>query len=126
MSYNGYRIKIGTTTIKNTMIAPNTFKVTKTKRIVATWKDANQTEHHDVMSAGKTEISFSIRARTASEQATLAPIMSTTEGLSVEWYDDLSATYKTGSFFMAAPSIQSKRFGASLMYEPTAIKLTEY
>lgn len=126
MSYNGYRIKIGTTTIKNTMIAPNTFKVTKTKRIVATWKDANQTEHHDVVSTGKTEISFSIRARTASEQATLAPIMSTTEGLSVEWYDDLSATYKTGSFFMAAPSIQSKRFGASLMYEPTAIKLTEY
>jgi len=126
MSYNGYRIKIGTTTIKNTMIAPNTFKVTKTKRIVATWKDANQTEHHDVVSAGKTEISFSIRARTASEQATLAPIMSTTEGLTVEWYDDLSATYKTGSFYMAAPSIQSKRFGASLMYEPTQIKLTEY
>lgn len=126
MSYNGYRIKIGTTTIKNTMIAPNTFKVTKTKRMVATWKDANQTEHHDVMSAGKTQITFSIRARTASEQATLAPILSATESLTVEWYDDMSATYKTGSFFMDAPTIQSKRFGASLMYEPTAIKLTEY
>ena len=126
MSYNGYRIKIGTTTIKNTMIAPNTFKVTKTKRMVATWKDANQTEHHDVMSAGKTQITFSIRARTASEQATLAPIMSATEGLTVEWYDDLSASYKTGSFFMDAPSIQSKRHGNTLLYEPTAIKLTEY
>lgn len=126
MSYNGYRIKIGTTTIKNTMIAPNTWKVSKKKRIVATWKDANQVEHHDVMSTGKTEITFSLRARTASEQATLAPILSTTEGLTVEWYDDLSSTYKTGSFFMEAPTIESKRHGASLLYEPTAIKLTEY
>lgn len=126
MSYNGYRIKIGTTTIKNTMIAPNTWKVSKKKRIVATWKDANQVEHHDVMSTGKTEIAFSLRARTASEQATLAPILSTTEGLTVEWYDDLSSTYKTGSFFMDAPTIESKRHGASLLYEPTAIKLTEY
>ena len=126
MSYNGYRIKIGTTTIKNTMIAPNTWKVSKKKRIVATWKDANQVEHHDVMSTGKTEITFSLRARTASEQATLAPILSTTEGLTVEWYDDLSSTYKTGSFFMNAPTIESKRHGASLLYEPTAIKLTEY
>lgn len=126
MSYNGYRIKIGTTTIKNTMIAPNTWKVSKKKRIVATWKDANQVEHHDVMSTGKTEITFSLRARTASEQATLAPILSTTEGLTVEWYDDLSSTYKTGSFFMDAPTIESKRHGASLLYEPTAIKLTEY
>lgn len=126
MSYNGYRVKIGTTTIKNTMIAPNTWKVSKKKRIVATWKDANQVEHHDVMSTGKTEITFSLRARTASEQATLAPILSTTEGLTVEWYDDLSSTYKTGSFFMEAPTIESKRHGASLLYEPTAIKLTEY
>lgn len=126
MSYNGYRIKIGTTTIKNTMIAPNTWKVSKKKRIVATWKDANQVEHHDVMSTGKTEITFSLRARTASEQATLAPILSTTEGLTVEWYDDLSSTYKTGSFFMEAPTIESKRHGASLFYEPTQIKLTEY
>lgn len=126
MSYNGYRIKIGTTTIKNTMIAPNTWKVSKKKRIVATWKDANQVEHHDVMSTGKTEITFSLRERTASEQATLAPILSTTEGLTVEWYDDLSSTYKTGSFFMEAPTIESKRHGASLLYEPTAIKLTEY
>ena len=126
MSYNGYRVKIGTTTIKNTMIAPNTWRVSKKKRIVATWKDANQVEHHDVMSTGKTEITFSLRARTASEQATLAPILSTTEGITVEWYDDLSSTYKTGSFFMDAPTIESKRHGASLLYEPTAIKLTEY
>lgn len=126
MSYLGYRVKIGDMIIKNTMIAPDTFQIRKAKRVVATWKDANQVEHHDVMSAGKTEISFSIRARSAEDQAAIAPVLETTEGLEVEWFDDLTATYKTGSFFMEAPTIQSKRHGASLLYEPTQIVLTEY
>lgn len=125
MSYNGYRVKIGTTTIKNTMIAPDSYSVQINQRIVGTWKDGNLVEHREVAGT-KTEVVFSLRARTSSEQATISTIFSSYENLTVKYYDDISASYKTIDCYMIPPKFSTKRHGNSLLYEPTQIKLVEY
>ena len=126
MSYAQYRLKIGDTIIKNTMIAPETYSITKQERVIYTWKDANQIEHRDMADALKTKISFSIRERTMSEQADIAPIFATLKNLTVEYWDDIAGDYATGTFYMDPPIIQSVRFGADLIYRETAVILTEY
>ena len=126
MSYAGYRVKIGTTTIKNTMIAPESYSIVKQERVIATWKDANQIEHRDMADTLKAKITFSIRERKAAEQAEIASIFATLKNLTVEYWDDIAGDYATGTFYMDAPTITSVRFGDSLLYRETAITLTEY
>ena len=126
MSYAGYRIKIGDTIIKNTMIAPETYSIAKQERVVYTWKDANQIEHRDMADTLKTKISFSIRERKMIEQTSIAPIFATLKNITVEYWDDIVGDYATGIFYMDPPIIQSARFGASLIYRETAVTLTEY
>ena len=126
MSYLGYRVKIGDTIIKNTMIAPETYDFTKQERVISIWKDANRIDHKDMAESLKTKISFSIRERTMSEQADIAPIFATLKNLTVEYWDDIAGDYATGTFFMDPPIIKSVRFGAELIYRETAVTLTEY
>ena len=126
MSYAGYRVKIGSTVIKNTMIAPESYGIVKEERVIYTWKDADQVEHRDIADTLKTKISFSIRERTMDEQASIAAIFGTLKNLTVEYWDDIAGDYVTGTFYMSAPNIQSVRFGAALLYRETAITLTEY
>lgn len=126
MSYGGYRLKIGNTIIKNTMIAPESYSLTKNERIISTWKDANQIEHRDMAETLKAVISFSIRERTAAEQADIAPVFSTLKNLTVEYWDDIAGEYNTGNFYMSAPTFTTVRFGGSLLYRETAVTLTEY
>lgn len=126
MSYSGYRIKIGATTIKNNMMAPDTWNVIKHERVIYTWKDANQVEHREIAPDKKVEINFSIRERTMSEQATLAPVFQTLTNLTVEYWDDILQQYVQKTCYMDPPTIQSRSFGAELLYDETAIHLTEY
>ena len=125
MSYSQYRVKIGNTTIKNTMIAPDSYKVKVVPKVVGTWKDANLVEHREVIGT-KIEISFALRERFDSEQATIATIFSAYENLSVQYWDDISASYKTITCYMVPPIFATKRHGATLLYESTQITLTEY
>ena len=126
MSYAGYRVKIGSTVIKNTMIAPESYSVVKEERVIYTWKDANQIEHRDMADTLKTKITFSIRERKMDEQTSIASIFANLKNLTVEYWDDITGDYATGTFYMDAPSIQSVRFGAELLYRETPITLTEY
>lgn len=126
MSYAQYRVKIGTTVIKNTMIAPESYSIVKNERLIYTWTDANQVEHRDMEDDLKTEISFSIRERTMAEQADIASVFSTLKNLTVEYWDDILGDYATGTFYMDPPTFTTVRHGASLMYRETAIHLIEY
>lgn len=127
MSYGQYRVKIGETVIKNSMIAPDTYNFQRNERIVASWKDANLIEHHDVAEDFKVEISLSIRERNMEDQAEIAPIFESLENIYAEYWDDIACEYKTGLFYMAtAPVFNTRKNGASLLYMPTAITLKEY
>ena len=126
MSYSGYRIKIGATTIKNNMMAPDTYNVTKNKRVIYTWTDANQVEHQEIAPEKNVEIKFSIRERSMEDQATIAPIFQTLDNLTVEFWDDIQQQYVQQTCYMDPPTIQSRAHGASLMYDETPVHLTEY
>lgn len=126
-NYLGYRLKIGNTIIYSKWIAPGSYSATPKERIVATWLDADQKTHRDVVSTGKMEIVFSVRERSKAEQAEIATIFSSYNNLSVTYWDDRSAVYRTGLFFMTPPTFKHKNAQAgSITYDPTQIKLTEY
>ena len=126
MSYAQYRVKIGETVIKNSMIGPDSYQITKDERVISVWKDANQVEHREMDPVLKTSISFTIRERSMEDQQTIAPIFATLSNLTVEYWDDILGNYATGTFYMAPPTIQSRRHGASLLYMETQVNLTEY
>lgn len=127
MSYAGYRLIINGTTIYNSMIAPGTYQFVKNKRKVATWEDANLIEHQELLSNRKVNISFNLRIRTLEEQIAWAGIFALQENIPVTYWDDYDGEYKTGSFYMAAPKITHKTTAAGrILYNPTAINLTQY
>ena len=61
MSYSGYRVIINGTTVPDNLIAKGSWNMSKPKRIVSNWKDANQIEHEDVLPTRKVDIKFSIK-----------------------------------------------------------------
>ena len=127
MSYNGHRLKINNTNIPSEWVAPGSFNVTPKKRIVQVWTDANQVEHHDVLQNRKTIIQFSVRVRTLADQDRLKGIFADSEGITVEYWDDRTCTYKTGNFYMDDITFAHLNSQAgSLLYGATQIKLTEY
>lgn len=126
MSYAQYRVKIGETVIKNSMIGPDSYEITKDERVISVWKDANQVDHQEMAPELKTSISFTIRERSMEDQQTIAPIFATLSNLTVEYWDDILGEYVTGTFHMAPPKIKSRRHGASLLYFETQVNLTEY
>ena len=68
MSYLGYRVIINGITVPDNLIAKGSWNMSKPKRIVSNWKDANQIEHEDVLPNRKKDIKFSIKRRKLAEQ----------------------------------------------------------
>jgi len=127
MSYLGYRLSINNTIIYSNLIAPGSYSLQKQQRMVYTWKDANQVEHHDATGVPKIVISFSLRERSLSEQASVAGIFSSYENITVTYWDDIAGDYETGTFYMDPPTFSHHNAQAgSIMYDPTQITLTEY
>lgn len=127
MSYLGYRLKINNTIIYSNWIAPGSYQATPKERLVYSWEDANEKKHRDVLPDPQYEITFSLRERTLAEQISIAPIFSSYENISVTFWDDVNAVYKTGLFFMTRPTFSHKNAQAgSIMYDQTQIVLTEY
>lgn len=127
MSYAGYRLIINGTTIYSSLIARGTYQFTKNKRMVSIWNDANMIEHQELLSNRKVEISFNLRERTLAEQDAIKGLFALQENIPVTYWDDYDCTYKTGSFFMQAPKITHRNTATGeILYNPTAINLTEY
>lgn len=127
MSYLGYRIKIGDTIIPNNLIHPGSWEYTPTKKIVKQWEDANGTIHQDIRIIPRGEITFSIRIRSLSDHETIASVFATQENLAVTYWDDVTCAYKTGAFFMDAPSFKHINTSTEqILYDATQIHLTEY
>ena len=126
MTYNNYRLIINGTIISNDLVQKGTYKATPTKRIVATWLDANFVEHQDVLPTRKMDIQFSLRQRSLAEQDYLKGIFATQESVSVTYWDDKTCDYKTGSFYMDAPEFSHISTVGGINYAETPIHLVEY
>ena len=126
MSYNGYRLIINGITITNDAIQKGTYKAIPTKRVVASWLDANFIEHQDVLPTRKMDISFSIRQRNLTEQENLIGLFSLQENVPVTYWDDATCTYKSGTFRMEAPDFSHISTVGGINYEATPFHLIEY
>ena len=127
MSYLGYRITIGETNITNDLIQKGSWKYVPKKKIVKQWEDADKKIHQDILGTRRAEITFSLRVRTLADQETLAPIFQSQENLICTYWDDVSCTYKTGTFFMDEPQFNHLHTATGdILYDATQIHLTEY
>ena len=126
MTYLGYRLIINGITISNDLIQKGTYQFTKAKREAGNWLDANLTEHQDIYSNRKTEISFSLRERNLNEQDSLKDIFEVQENVPVTYWDDYSCEYITSTFYMDAPKITHRNSIGGINYAATPIHLVEY
>lgn len=126
MTYYNYRLVISGIVITNDLVQKGTYKAIPTKRIVATWEDANLVEHQDILPTRKMDIQFSLRERLLSEQDSIKGIFATQENVSVTYWDDMSCSYKTGTFKMEAPEFSHINTVGGINYAETPIHLIEY
>lgn len=127
MSYAGYRIKIGDTIVPNLLISKGTYSFKKNKREAGSWTDGNGYDHFEHHKPKQTVIQFSIRERNLEEQASISGIFTEQDNLTVEYWDDYTCRYATGTFHMTEPTIKHKEApGNDIRYAVTQIVLTEY
>lgn len=126
MTYNNYRLIINGITISNDLVQKGSYKAIPTKRVVATWLDANFIEHQDVLPTRKMDIQFSLRQRSLTEQDSLKSIFAFQENIPVIYWDDATCDYKTGIFRMEAPEFSVINTIGGINYAETPIHLIEY
>ena len=126
LTYAGYRLIVGGTTISNDLIQKGSYSFVKQKRIATEFKDSVLTDHQQVLPNRKVIISFSLRERNLTEQDSVKGIFATQENVSVTYWDDYECIYKTGTFYMDAPQITHRNTVGGINYNSTPITLTEY
>lgn len=125
--YSGYRIKINGVTISNDFVSQGSYSAQKVRRVLYEYYDANDVRHEELSNRETMVISFDIRERTAKEQAQLSNIWNQYENLLVEYWDDVTAEYKTGYFKMDRPAFKHRNTrGGKISYAKTNVSLREY
>lgn len=124
MAYSGYRIKIDNVILKNNDIAKGSYALGRNPRVAKSYTDISGISHEIYYPSSKTVISFSIREHLLSDHAVLASYFAN-RSVSVEYFDDETETYKSGTFKVA--DFTWKHLNTNpVMYGATAIKLEEW
>lgn len=97
MAYSGYRIKINNTIFPNRDIAKGSYTLGKNPRVAKSYTDISGINHEIYYPSTKTIISFSIREHLLDDHSSFAEIFSN-RSLSVEYYDEETSSYQTGTF----------------------------
>ena len=127
MSYSGYLIKIGETTIPVGIISAGSYKAVTEKREVGSWLDAEGNWHRDYYQEPKTTIAFTLKARTEAEHLSVSALFTNLHDIEVDYYDTTTGEYKTGTFWQEAPELTlSAQASDAIYFDETNIKLTEY
>lgn len=121
-----YRIKINNNIFQNNNVAKGSFNVTREPRVAKSYNDINGISHEIYYPTLKTIITFSIREHDSADHATLAAFFNSSSDASVEYWDDDSSTYKTGTFKIHPISWSHLTIeGNNIQYATTQIKLEE-
>lgn len=124
--YRGYRLKIGNNILPNNMIAKGSFSVIDNDRVVEIWKDANQVEHQITEGTPKANISFSLREHDSTEHASFILYLSILNDVHVEYYDDLTDSYRVATCRIEKPVFAHlNTYGGKIQYAVTPIKIIE-
>lgn len=125
--YNGYRIKINGRIISENLISKGSYSSQRVERVLDEYVDAFGVSHETLSKHRPMRISFTIRERSIIEQKELNGIFENCENVPVEYWDDVSAEYKSGIFKMESPTFKHRNTrGHTINYAKTTINLKEY
>lgn len=125
MSYAGYRVQIGSTTISDEIILKGSYSFVKEKRVSGSWTDANGITHEDYFPNDKVIIKFTLIERDASDNAALMSLLTSSDSFSVTYWDDYASDYSTGTFRIPRPTLDHLKAVGEIRYGDTQITLEE-
>lgn len=125
--YNGYRLKINNTEVKNSLISKGTFNLEEQDRIIRQWQDATHTDHYDVAKKKRMVCTFSFREHLSEEHSTFANLLANRENVVVEYFSDNDDSYKISNCRIEAPAFHHEDIiGNQILYGTTEVTITEY
>ena len=127
MSYQGYRLKINNITVPENHIGRGSYNLHVEDRIIDEWTDGDRINHVSSIGSKRHTITFSLRQHASDEHATFLSYVAQTKNIPVQYYDDMTDTYKTGSFHIEGIDFahQTVRSGM-IWYDDTPVILEEY
>lgn len=127
MSYQGYSIKIGGVTIPNRAIVPGTYSMTSELRVKKKYSSGTGVTKIKYYNNGPMHtIKFTIKPGTEAEQATIRAVLADKTERSVTYWDDDTATYKTGTFWIKDVTWTHSYEANKVYYDKTVVTLVEY
>lgn len=127
MAYAGYRIKINGEIFPNIYMARGSYNMTKNPRLCESYVDALGVSHDVFYPTAKAIINFSIKPHSTDEHHLLREYFNERENVSVEYFDDNSETYLTGTFKVKNFTWKDDNAtSGSVDYSATDIQLEEY
>lgn len=125
--YNGYRVKINGHIVSNNMIAKGSYSQKKADRVIDEWNDADDVQHTVAMKNKRVTITLQLREHDLTEHAAFAALTENTLNVPVEYYDDQTQVYLTGTFRMKEVTFEhGEATDKTIRYSETEIELTEY
>lgn len=127
MAYQGYRLKINNVVFPNHYVSRGTYKSSRNPRKAGTYNDILGVSHDVFYPTEKTLIEFSVKPHSTDEHTTLASYFTSRSNVTVEYFDNNTETYKTGTFRVVDFTWQEDNAtSTSIDYAETPIKLEEY
>lgn len=124
--YNGYRLKIENVILPNKYIAKGTYNCVEDFRVIDTWVNASLVEEEKRTNTKKATITFSLIEHDSDKHADLIAYLQKSSDVSVEFYSDLTDSYRTANCRLAAvPFVHKNTYGSKIQYEPTAVTIIE-
>lgn len=131
MAFNGrYYIKVGNYPIPLTYMAYKTYKVSSNTQDLDSYRDADGFLHRNVLSHVAHKLEFETPILTNKQFRALIDNIranmtdKTARDVTLNYYDEESDSYKTGSFYMPG-TMEFTHFNKNI-YEPTRIAFIEY
>ena len=136
MSFNGYLLKVGTTTFPLSYVYKESYSVTPNRRMdLDSYRDANGELHRTVLDHAPSTISFKTKPMTNTDLATMMTLIrdnyvnTNEKKVSLEYYcPDLDA-YQTGVFYI--PDVEYPIYSVDLnknkiIYKSFDLEFIEY
>lgn len=124
--YANYRLKINGVIYNDSYIAKGSYKCEEARRVVRSWTDANGITHEEYAPTPKATISFAIREHDTNEHPALVTALSDYNDVTVEFYNDRTDSYRSGTFRIETIPFSHRNLEAGgILYNTTQIKLTE-
>lgn len=127
MAYNGYRLKINNNIFENVDMARGSWSISTAPRLCESYVDAVGISHDIFYPTPKTIIKFAIREHIQPEHERLAGYFTQRQNVVVEYFDEETNGYKTGTFRVQDIEWNHTNAGGAFVdYSTTAVTLEEY